>query len=126
MLDGLGPLRVAPRHPGAAGSGTHVALTCPDEATAALVLEAVAVDGVDASIGIGYGHSFPEWDVLHARRGGHVPSRNALLDSPWRQGPGACPRSRDVLSRTVLLRYGLDLPERAVAELHDQLAPVAA
>jgi dTDP-4-amino-4,6-dideoxygalactose transaminase len=114
--------RRIPCHDPAGSCGTHVGLVFGDAAEAGRFVAAVDSNDIDAFQGIGWGHSYPEWDVLHAGRGGHHPRRNPLAESAWQQSASACPASVDILRRTALIRVPTGITDAAVDELARRVA----
>lgn len=121
-LAAAAPLTAMPVHDAAGACGTHLGYVFPDAEQASRFADAVDSDDIDAVRGIGYGHSYGEWELLHERRGGHHGLRNPLLDTPWSQPPDGCARSGDILGRCVLVRYGLRLSEATIDALHHRVA----
>jgi dTDP-4-amino-4,6-dideoxygalactose transaminase len=105
---------------GACGTNLGYLFDSPEQADT--FLSAVDDDEIVAFYGIGYGHSYPEWDLLHQRRGGHHPLRNPLLDSDRQQTAEGCSRSQDILRRCVIVEYPLDVDDGAVEALHARVA----
>jgi dTDP-4-amino-4,6-dideoxygalactose transaminase len=101
-------------HDPAGACGTHLGLLFDDATDADRFVAAVDSDDVNAVHAVGWGHSYPEWDLLHAGRGGHHPKRNPLASTPWRQAADACPTSENVLRRTALVQVPIDLSDAAL------------
>jgi dTDP-4-amino-4,6-dideoxygalactose transaminase len=98
--------------------GTNTAVVLPDADAARNFCKLVTeVPDVWAFQGMALGHSFFEWDLLHQRRGGHHPARNPLAGWEGVQGPDELPRSRDFLSRVVILGHPIDLAGSTVDKL---------
>jgi dTDP-4-amino-4,6-dideoxygalactose transaminase len=100
------------------GCGNHVAYAFGSRGEAGeFARRANGAQGFYAFQGIANGHSFFEWDILHARRGSHTARGNPLAEPAAVQGPGDCPRSRDILERTVVVGFGTELPDKEIDEL---------
>lgn len=115
-------LKPIPVHDPDGSCGTHLGYLLEDAKHAELFLAAADSEEISAFRGIGYGHSYVEWELLHERRGGHHPRRNPLHDTGWAQPVSGCARSHDLLSRTVLLRYPLGLDDVAIEALCRRVA----
>jgi dTDP-4-amino-4,6-dideoxygalactose transaminase len=116
------PLRTIPMHDAEGSCGTHLGYIFDDAETAGRFRDAIDGAEIDAFHGNAYGHSFGEWELLHAGRGGHHPLRNPLRDTQWRQPRSACGRSEEILRRTVLVRYGLRVSDTALELTRQRLA----
>lgn len=118
-----------PEHDPAGGCGTHLGYLLPGpEAVAAFraALAGIPTDAQPKAYAMptnAFGHSFPEWDLLHEGRGGAHPERNPLKGIVP-QGPDSLPVSSAILDRSVVVGYGLDLDEAAVEQVRGALAEV--
>jgi len=121
-LASAAPLKPIAIHDLAGSCGTNLAYLFESEEEAGLFLSAVDSEEIEPFQGVGYGHSYPEWELLHGRRGGYHPQRNPLLDTVWEQVSTGCGRSQDILRRCVLVRYPLRPGETIVAALHQRVA----
>ena len=115
-------LTPVPEHDHDGSCGTHVGYLFPDREQARRFVLAVGDDDICAFQGVGYGHAYPEWTILHERRGGHHPRRNPLLGTEWVQPPDGCPRSQDILSRCGLVKYPLALPDAEIDAMAERVA----
>jgi dTDP-4-amino-4,6-dideoxygalactose transaminase len=122
VLADAASLRAIPMHDAEGSCGTHLGYTFADAESASRFRAAVDGTEIDAFHGNEYGHSFGEWELLHAGRGGHHPLRNPLRNTQWHQPRSACARSEDILRRTVLVRYGLRVSDTALEQTHQRLA----
>jgi dTDP-4-amino-4,6-dideoxygalactose transaminase len=124
MAEALAPVRAcepAPSHDSAGTCGTHLVYQFGDPESAGR-FERLAQDcGITARRGAGFGHAFEEWDVLHARRGGHHPDRNPLMSTTARIDADACPRTADLLARSVVLFTSLELGGQTLRLLSDRM-----
>lgn len=114
-------LKPIPVHDPDGSCGTHLGYLFPGQDQARVFMNAVDEGEVSAFQGVGYGHAYPEWTILHERRGGHHRLRNPLLDTDWVQPSDGCAASQDILSRCVLVRYPLRLAERELDALHQRV-----
>lgn len=112
------PLRHIPVNDEKGACGNHVAYACGTREEADdLVRRMSMASGFYAFQGIANGHSFFEWDMLHERRGSHVERANPLAASTAVQGIDDCAQSRDILERTVIIGFGMEISDQELEEL---------
>lgn len=121
-LDGVEGLRIAPNNDPEGDAGVAVALQFDDEAAARAFLESAGVGG---QVVIDSGkHVFTNWEALVERRIMHHPAMNPFrfaANAGLRMDYGAevCPRTLELLGRTVFL--GID-PGWSDSEVADRIA----
>jgi dTDP-4-amino-4,6-dideoxygalactose transaminase len=116
----------APTHDSAGACGTHLAYQFGDPETAERFERLAQECGITARRGPGFGHAFEEWEILHAARGGHHPDRNPLVGTTARIDADACPRTADLLARTVVLFMSLELADHTLRAFSDGVKQVFA
>lgn len=120
-LGGFPQLARVPERDPAGSCGSFLAYTLPDNEAAKTLRAALIGTKAYGMATNEWGHSFFEWDLLHQRRGAHHPARNPLAGHPV-QGIDACPVSFDILGRSIVIGYGLDLDPAAIEEIRAAVA----
>jgi dTDP-4-amino-4,6-dideoxygalactose transaminase len=117
-----GLTRIPERDP-AGSCGNFLGYRLPDQEAVAALCAALTQEHVFAMPTNRFGHSFPEWELLHERRGSHHPARDPLRELPV-QGPEALPASIEILGRTVVIGLHLGLSEAEIDATRRTLAGV--
>ncbi|MGY2007273.1 DegT/DnrJ/EryC1/StrS family aminotransferase [Nocardia gipuzkoensis] len=120
LADLPGLTRIPERDP-AGSCGTHVGYRLENAEAVTALRELLADEKAFAMPTNAFGHSFFEWNMLHERRGAAHPGRNPLADR-FVQGADALPVSREILDRSVVVGFGLDLDEAATEGIHRALS----
>jgi dTDP-4-amino-4,6-dideoxygalactose transaminase len=119
-LEGKAGIRLVPSHDPEGDCGTHVGLVFEGEEQARRFLEA---SGIRARVVMDSGkHIYKNWDPILEKRVGHhaamnpfhMPANRGLRQS---YSPDMCPRTLDIVSRTVLIKVDPDWSEEAVDAL---------
>lgn len=111
----------SPEHDPAGSCGTHLGYLLENSDAVAAFRAALSDRPAFVMATNTLGHSFFEWELLHAGRGAHHPGRNPLVDRVLQQAD-SLPVSQDILCRSVVVGFGLDLDEAAVSDIHQALA----
>jgi dTDP-4-amino-4,6-dideoxygalactose transaminase len=110
-----------PEHDPAGSCGSHLGYLLEGAEEVAAFCAALAGTKAYALPTNALGHSFFEWELLHERRGAWHRGPDPLAGQPA-QGPESLPASFRILSRSVVVGYGLDLDEEAVEDIRRALA----
>jgi len=109
MVEELGEvagLRLSPMHDPEGDCGTHVALLCESEGEARRVLRAAEEAGLGGFIPLDTGiHVYSNWEPILEKRGAHHPRVDpfALAEGPVEYSRDMCPRTLEIVARTVCL-----------------------
>ena len=101
--------------------GTCIAWTLNSESDARKLVDISNDSGFDVYPAAQSLHLFSTWNSLLAGRGGHHPSRNPLIHQ--REGclAESCPRTHELIHRTVILDIDIDADEEQEARFCDHV-----
>ena len=105
-LSGLTALSFSPVHDAEGECATSLALLFESSDEAGAFKERLKEQDVDAACPLDSGrHVYTNWEPVMQRRGAHHPERDAfrLAKAPITYSPDMCPRTLDILGRTICL-----------------------
>jgi dTDP-4-amino-4,6-dideoxygalactose transaminase len=92
--------------------GTCIAWILHSQSDARKLVDISNGSGFDVYPAAGSLHLFSKWNCLLAGRGGHHPERNPLINQQERRLADSCPRTYELIQRTVILAVDIDADEK--------------